>query len=116
VPDAQLSNQGIDRANLDACPAAPVPQFGGCHMIFAIGLQQRKRCKALDDLFTRLRPGKSLQQFLKYKSCRGNNVCAQQGVLEMPNLRFRGSGIAAQRERPDTRVNKQRHDLERSPL
>lgn len=85
-------------------------------MVFAIRLQQWKRCEALYDLCAGLRTGESLKEFLEYQPGRNDDIGAHKGVLELMNCRFRSRSIAAQCERPDTRVNKQRHDRERSAL
>jgi hypothetical protein len=50
VANAQLSEERVDRANLDACSAAFVSEISGCDMVFAIRLQQGKRCESFDDL------------------------------------------------------------------
>lgn len=42
MPNAQLSEQRVDRADLDACSAARVAEISGCDMVFAVGLQQGK--------------------------------------------------------------------------
>ncbi len=116
MPDAQLSEQRVDGADLHTCSAARVPELGGCDMVFPIGLYQRKCCEALDDLRTRLRSGESLKQFLENQPGRDNNIGAQQGILEYVDLGFRGRGVSAQSERPHARVHKQCHGRERSAL
>ena len=82
MPNAQLSEQRVDRADLDACPAACVAKISGCDMVFAIRLQQGKRCEALNDLCPRLRSGESLKQFLKNQAGRDDDIGAYEGVLE----------------------------------
>ena len=85
-------------------------------MVFAIRLQQRKRCEALNDLCAGLRSGESLEQLLENQAGRDDNIGAHEGVLEQVNFRFRARGIAAQCERPNARVNEQSHERERSAL
>ena len=59
-------------------------------MVFAIRLQQRKRCEALNDLLVRLWSGKSLKQFLENQPGRDDDIGAHEGVLKLMNFRFRG--------------------------
>jgi len=116
VPNAQLSKQRVDCADLNSRSATGVAEFGGCNMVFAIRLQQWKRCEALNDLCSGLRSGESLKQFLENQPGRNDDIGAHKGVLELLNCRFGGRGIAAQGERPNARVNQQSHDRERSAL
>jgi hypothetical protein len=67
---------------LDACSAARVPEISGCDMVFAIRLQQRKRCEALNDLCAGLRPGESLKQFLENQPGRDDYIGTHEGALE----------------------------------
>ena len=82
VPNAQLSKHRVNSADLDACSAANVPEVGGCDMVFAIGLHQRKRCEALNDLCAGLRSRESLKEFLENQTGRDDNIGAQKGVLQ----------------------------------
>ena len=116
VPNAQLSEQRVDGADLNARSAACVPKIGRCDMVFAIGLKQGKRGEAFNDLCARLGSGESLKQFLENQPGRDNDIGAHEGVLEQVDFRLRGRGIAAQGERPNAGVDQQRHDLERSAL
>jgi hypothetical protein len=116
VPNAQLRKQRVDRADLHACSAARIAEISGCDMIFSIRQQQGKRCEALDDLCTGLRSGESLKQFLENQAGRDDDVGSQQGIFEQMNFRLRARGVATQGERPNARVDKQGHDLERSAL
>ena len=80
VSNAQLRQQRVDRADLNTCSAASVAQLGGCYMVFAIRLQQRKRCEALDDLLARFRPVESLKQLLENHAGRDDDISAHQCI------------------------------------
>ena len=116
MPNAQLGEQRVDRADLDTCSATLFPELGRCDVVLAIRLQQRKRCEALDDLLARLWPRESLKQFLENHSRRDDDIGAHERVFELLNFRLSARSIAAQGKRPDARVYEQRHDLERSAL
>lgn len=51
VPQAQLGQQRVDRADLYAGSPATVPEVGGSDLIFAIGLQDWQGRESFDDLF-----------------------------------------------------------------
>lgn len=88
VPNAQLGEQRIDRTDLDTCSATLVSELRRRDMGLAIGLQQRKRREALDDLLARLGPGESLKQFLENHSRRDDDIRAHERVLELLNFRL----------------------------
>ena len=50
VTDAQLSQQRVDCSRLNTTPAAQIAQFCGGDVIFPVGVEERERRKALDDL------------------------------------------------------------------
>ncbi|MDZ4327933.1 MAG: hypothetical protein U1A73_23355 [Pseudomonas sp.] len=90
VSNAKLSEQRVDCANLNTRSTAGIAKIGGCNMVVAIRLQQRKRREVLDDLVARLRPGESLQQFLQNQPGDDDDISAQEGVPEVMNFRFSG--------------------------
>lgn len=88
MPNAQLGEQCVDRTDLDTRSATLVSELGRCDVVLAIGLQQRKRREALDDLLTRLWPGESLKQFLEDHSRRDDDIGAHERVFELLNFRL----------------------------
>ena len=46
---AELRDQRIDRADLDARPPTRVAQLRRCDMVFSRRLNERQGCKSLDD-------------------------------------------------------------------
>lgn len=113
---AQLGEKSIDCSHLNPSSSADVPQLGSCHVIFAIGLKQRKRCKALNDLVASLGARKSLKQFLKDQTRCHYDVCPQKRVREGLSFGRRGQGVTSQRERPYARIDKEGHFRDRSAL
>lgn len=83
VPDAELSKQRVEGADLDAAPPTAVPQIGGLPMIFAIGIEKRNRAEPIEDLRGRPRPGKALKQFLQDQPGGGDRLPGFEG----PNQR-----------------------------
>lgn len=55
VANAKLSEQRVDRSDLDATPAASVPQGGCSDVILAVRLEERQNRETLHD--QRLCPG-----------------------------------------------------------
>ena len=68
VPDAKLSEQGVDGADLHAGPTAAIAQIRGVDVILPVRCDERQRREPLDDVFARTRAGESLQQFLQDQS------------------------------------------------
>ena len=60
MPDAELGEQDIDRADLHACPAASIPQLRRRDVVPAIGNDKGDRFEAVNDLLLGLWAGKSL--------------------------------------------------------
>ena len=116
MTNAKLGDQGIDRSDLNAGPATPVPKLRRGNVIIAIGLKKRKCGKALDNLRGRLGSGEALQQFLKNESRRYHDIRAEQRLLQDFNLGFRDRSVTTKGERPHARIDKQGHDRPRSDL
>lgn len=114
---AKLSKQRIDGAHLYSCSAANVPDSCRANMIVPVWLYERQSSKPLDDLRVRLRSGEALQQFLEDKSGSDDDIVSQQCVSEGLDLGLACFRVSTQRERPDARVDQQRHaQRERSAL
>ena len=96
VADTDLGDQGVDRSDLHAAAAAGCAECSGVDMVLSIGLYQRQRGKAIDDLWARLGAGKTLQQFLENEARRHDSLRTEQSLLQMPNLWLRDGDITAQ--------------------
>jgi len=65
MADAELGQEGVDRSDLNAGPAATVPQFRGIDVIAAVRREQRESRESLHDLSPSARPRETLEQLLK---------------------------------------------------
>lgn len=98
MTNAELGDQCVDRADLDARSAALVSKLRRGDVILAIGLKQRKCGESLDYLRGRFRSGKALQQFLKNEPRCHHDIGAQQRFFQNFNLRLKRRGVAANGE------------------
>ena len=85
-------------------------------MVLAIGLKQREGSETLDDLAACLSAGEASQQFLQDDAGRDDDVGARQRLLERMYFRYLTRDVPSERERPDARVDEQRHLRDRSAL
>ena len=116
VPDAELPDECVDGTDLHTCPTAQIPEPCGGNVVLAIGLDQCQRGKSLDDLAACFCARKSLQQFLQDDACGDDKVCSGQSVLECLYLWQFNLDIPSESERPDARVDEERHLRDRSAL
>ncbi len=110
MADTQLGEQGIDGSDLNPATAACRAQCGSIYMVLPIRLYQRQRCKAVNDLRSRLGPGKALQQFLENEACGHDGLRPDQSLLQIPNLRLRDDHVPPERQRPDARIDQKHHE------
>ena len=117
MANAELREQGIDSADLDACATATIADFRGLDVVLTIRVEQRKRCKPIDDLGSRARPRESLQQFLQNEPSSQHDLGAFEGVAQRAYLRGgRAALIAAESKRPDAGIDEHAHERERPAL
>jgi hypothetical protein len=111
VPQAKLNQYCVDRSDLNAIPSTRVADLCGLDVVFAIRLEKSQRSESFNELASRLRPGKALQQFLQDQAGGEHLVCA----FKRTSKHLYGLGgtpsVAAESQRPDGRVNEQAHDL-----
>lgn len=82
VADAELGDQGIDGSDLHTGAAACRAERRGVDMVLSIGLHQRQRGEAVDDLCPRLGPGKPLSNSWKMRPvimtvCAPSRACSR---------------------------------------
>ena len=116
VPDAKLSDDSVDGADLYARSPTGVSQARCGNVVFAVWLDQCERGEALDDLLACLRARETLKKFLQYQTGGHDDIAAGKRLLQRLHLGFFNLNIASQRERPNARIDKQRHFRERSVL
>lgn len=66
MANAQLREEGVDRAYLNSVAAARVSQARRFDMVLPVRPYQWKCCKSLNDLLASLGSGKPLQEFLQH--------------------------------------------------
>lgn len=116
VPDTELCKQCVDRAYLQASLPAMIAQDSSCNVVIPIRDQQRERREMPDDLVVRFRAGETLEKFLEYQSRRHHPVAALQRTFEGTDFSDVFRPVAAQQQRPDTRVDEQAHRRDLSLL
>ena len=78
--DAQLGEQRVDRANLQARATASVAQFGSINVVLPVWRQEWQSGKSFYDILAGTGSGESLQQFLKDQPGGNNRLAALQGM------------------------------------
>ena len=116
MTQTKLGNDCVDRSDLHPGSSACIPQFCGGNVIVSGGLDQGQRSKPLDDLRAGFRARKSLKQFLQDETCRDDDVRTKQRFLEVLNFRFRRLSVPAKGQGPNTCIDKQCHERDRSAL
>lgn len=116
MPDAELRNQRIDRADLDTRPAACVSDASRSNMVFSVRLNQCQRREPLHDLITCFRTREALKKFLQHKTGGDHNVCATKCVLQCQYRWLFNLDVTSEGKRPDARIDQERHLRDRSAL
>lgn len=116
MANAELRQDGIDRANLQTGPTTAISQFRGSDMILPVRRQQRQRREPIDDVFPRSRTGEALQQFLQDQP-RSQDRCATfEGIAQRLYFWSQRSLVAPEGKRPYAGIDEQTHRRERSAL
>ena len=113
---AKLSQQGVDRADLNPGSTTSVAQLGSIDMILPIWSDERQSGKPLDDVRTRVRAGKTLKQFLENEPGSHDDLFTCERIAQFLDLRGHDFLIAPESEEPDTGVYQQGHRRDRSAL
>ena len=116
VANAELGDEGVDRADLDAASAAGVSQLGRANVVLAVGNQQGKGGEPLDDPVPRVRAAKALKEFLKHQARGEDRVTGLEGACKECNLGAAFGSVAPQRQRPHARVDEDVQPRDRSDL
>ena len=114
--DGQVSDEGIDRADLDTSGTQRIAHARRSDVIFARGREVLQCSEHLDDLRPRSFRDDALEQFLQDHPRGGDDLTTGERIPQPPDLRPIGRSVPAQRERPDARVDEQAHPRERSVL
>lgn len=116
VTNAELRENGVDRADLHAGSTTPISEFRSLNVIPAVRLKERKCLEPLDDDTARPRTGEPLQQFLQDHAGRQDRMASFERNAQRLYLRHRRVPIAPKGQRPDARIDEQTHRRERSAL
>jgi hypothetical protein len=105
-----LNEHCVDRPDLDTVSAAGVAYFCGFDVVVAIWLQKRKGSESLNQLGSRLWPGKPLQQLLEDQAGSEHLICAFKGASKNFYGLCGSVSVTAEGQRPDGGINEQTHD------
>ena len=89
VTNAELRDHGVDRADLHTGAAAAIAQLRSIDVIHPVRSKQREGRKTVNDVLSRLRARKPLQQFLQDEACNYDCFTAVESVAQYAYL---GSG------------------------
>jgi len=67
VANAELGEQCVNRADLNAGTPTPITQVRCTDMVVAIRNHERQRCEPCNDVSVSAGPGKALQEFLQHE-------------------------------------------------
>ena len=116
VPNAQLRNDRIDGANLQARASTTVAQLGRFDVIASIERQKGQCCESVDDFLARPRSAETLEQLLQDKARRKHDIGALECVSKSAHFGLRPWSITPECEQPYAGVDEQAHPRERSAL
>ena len=116
MPDAKLRNERINSAHLNTRPAACISEARCGNVVVAVGRNQRERRQTFDDLFTGLGTRESLKKFLQNKPGGHHHIRSGKRLFQRLHFRLINLNVAPQRERPNARIDQERHLRERSAL
>ena len=105
MPDADLSQQRINRPDLDTRTATMIAKFSGVDVVPSIRDNQRQSCESFDDLLACARTRKSLQQFLKYQPGGNDRFAASKCRSQCKDGGSVRVAVAAKGEGPNARVD-----------
>lgn len=114
--DAELCQERVDRSDLNAAPAAIVAKIRGRDVILAFGPQEWEGTETLDDRLASARPPKPLKQLLQDQPGGEHRLLPSEAAPELRELGCDVRPIAPQGERPDTGVDEEAQERDRSRL
>ncbi len=89
VADGEAGEKGVHRADLNAAPAAMVPEGRGLDVIFDLGHEDGKHPEFRENLLPLGGPLKSLKQLLDHETGRDDDVLPLEAPAEKDDLRSR---------------------------
>lgn len=86
MANAELGEDRVDRAYLDAPPPGAIANLRGFKVVAAVGCDERKSSKSSDDRLLRARPLESLQDLLIDEPRRNHELADRQRSLQGAHL------------------------------
>jgi hypothetical protein len=97
MTDAQLGEQGINGANLQAWATAAIAQFGSINVVLSIRIEKWQSGKSFDDLLAGTGTNESLEEFLEDQSGGDNYFAAVKGLPQSNNFGRWSTHVTAKR-------------------
>jgi len=116
MTDAKLRQESVDRPDLDAGAATDIAQIRCANVILPVGHKKRHRREAIQNLCSRFRPGKALQQLLQHETGRQQCFAGLDRADQRAQWRRIDRTIPPQGQRPDAGINEQAQSRARSAL
>jgi hypothetical protein len=116
VAEAELRQQRVDRADLNAAASAFVSQSGCVHMVEPVRNEQRQLSEPIEDLLAIPRSGEALQNFLQNQSGGHEFLAGFDGTDQFASFVRGGGCVTPERQRPDAGIDKEAQPRERSAL
>jgi hypothetical protein len=76
VADAELGEQCVNRADLNAGKSAAITQVRRTNTVIAIRNNERQRCEPCNDVSVSAGPSEALQEFLQHEPGGHDGFCA----------------------------------------
>jgi len=116
VTDAELGEDRVDGAHLEAAPARAVAELCGFEVVVTVGTQEGEGTETRHDRLLVARSVETLEELLVDEPRRHDEFASRERPLECADLRHVGWPVAAKRQRPDARVDEEAQLRERSLL
>ena len=116
VSNAELCEERVDRADLQAAAATVVAKVGRSCVILALRHDQRQRSESIDDLLSRFRAAESLQDLLENQAGREDRPFVLKSVSEKVHAGMALALVTAQGQRPHTGINEELQFRDRAAL
>lgn len=105
VANAELGQDGVNGSDLDACAPTGVADVRCCYVVVSVGLNQRQRSEALDDLGLCLRSREALKKLLQDEASCDDDLVTLKGVFERLNRWLSRFNVTPKRKRPNACID-----------
>jgi len=115
MPDAKLSNESVDRLDLNTLSSTKVSESRRLDVIVDIRPDDGEKGEIVDDAVAGLWTLEPLEQLLQNESCSYDRFAPMERPLEQTDFRS-GRRISPERKRPNARIDENVHHRDRSFL